>query len=261
VKKNNCYFISDIHLGLYPIYQSLEREKLVVEWLNEIKNDAAELYLLGDIFDFWHEYKRVIPRGFSRFMGKLAELSDNGTKLYFFTGNHDVWAYDYFKSELNAEIHHKPMIKEIKGYRLFMSHGDGHGPSDFGYKLLKKIFTNKILQFLFARLHPNFAMWIGQTWSKSSRYSKGIVGKEFGGDKNELQIIFAKQLLKKEHFDFFLFGHRHIPFDCRIGNNSRVINLGDWIWSFTYGVLNDNGFELKQFRGKGENIIHENYPA
>jgi UDP-2,3-diacylglucosamine hydrolase len=261
VNKNKIYFISDVHLGLHPKEKSLEREKLIVSWLDEIKQDATELYMLGDVFDFWHEYRHVIPKGFTRFLGKLAELSDNGTKLFFFSGNHDIWSYDYFRTELGAEIHHKPLIRELFGYRFFLAHGDGLGPGDFGYKVLKKIFTSKILQFLFARLHPNFALWIGQTWSKNSRYSKGIVAKEFGGENNELQIVFAKHLLKKEHFDFFLFGHRHIPFDVRLGEKTRVVNLGDWIYSFTYGELDNSGFELKQFRGTGENIIRKSYSA
>jgi len=259
VSKQKIYFLSDVHLGLHPVSKSLEREKLLVKWLGEIKDHAAELYLLGDIFDFWHEYKHVVPKGFTRFLGKLAELSDNGTKLYFFSGNHDIWTYHYFASELGAEIHHKPLIREINGLRYFLAHGDGLGPGEYGYKILKSVFRSKILQFLFARLHPNFAMWLGKTWSKNSRYSKGIVAKDFGGEANELQIVFARQMLKKEHFDVFIFGHRHIPYDVRLGNKSRVINLGDWIYSFTYGVIENSQFELRQYEGNGENIIRENY--
>lgn len=260
MNKNKFYFISDVHLGLYPKEKSVEREKLIVSWLDEIKNEAAALYMLGDVFDFWHEYKLVVPKGYTRFLGKLAELSDNGTKLYFFSGNHDIWAYGYFESELGAKIYPDELICELNGYRFFLSHGDGLGPSDFGYKVLKKIFRSKILQFLFARLHPNFALWIGQTWSKNSRFSKGIVSKEYGGEEKELQLIFAKQFLQKEHIDFFLFGHRHIPFDVKLGEKARVINLGDWIYSFTYGVLDESGFELKEYRGTGANIIRRSYP-
>lgn len=259
MSKQYIYFISDAHLGLHPAGKSLEREKLLVQWLDEIKDKAAELYLLGDIFDFWHEYKHVVPKGFIRFLGKLSELYDNGTKLYFFSGNHDIWSYNYLKTELGTEIYHKPLIKELNGLRFFLAHGDGLGPGEFGYKLLKSIFRNKILQFLFARLHPNFALWVGKTWSKNSRYSKGIVAEDFAGEKKELQIVFAKQILKKEHFDFFIFGHRHIPFDVQLGDKSRVVNLGDWIYSFTYGILNGSHFELKQYKGKGENIIRQRY--
>jgi UDP-2,3-diacylglucosamine hydrolase len=259
VNKKKIYFISDIHLGLHPEKKSLEREKLVVKWLSEIKNQAEELYLMGDIFDFWYEYKHVVPKGFIRFLGKLSELTDNGTKLYFFTGNHDIWAYSYFKTEFGAEIHHKPLIREYNGLRFFLAHGDGLGPGDFGYKLLKRIFRNRILQFLFNRLHPNFAIWLGKTWSKNSRYSKGIVAEDFAGEEKELQIVFAKQVLKKEHYDIFVFGHRHIPFDIQLGDRSRVVNLGDWIYSFTYGVLDGNKFELLQYEGKGENILRFRY--
>jgi UDP-2,3-diacylglucosamine hydrolase len=257
--KKKIYFISDIHLGLYPESKSLEREKLVVSWLDEIKAEASEIYLVGDIFDFWHEYKHVVPRGFIRFLGKLTELYDNGTKIYFFSGNHDIWAYGYFKSEFGAEIYQEQLIKEINGIKFFIAHGDGLGPGDYSYKLLKKFFTSKILQWLFSRLHPNFALGMGKSWSKSSRYSKGIVAKEFGGEEKELQILFAKQKLKQEHFDIFIFGHRHIPWDIKIGDRSRVINLGDWIYSFTYGELDGNQFKIKQFQGNGENIKRFSY--
>jgi UDP-2,3-diacylglucosamine hydrolase len=259
VSKDKIYFISDIHLGLHPADKSLEREKLVKNWLDEIMPHAKELYLMGDIFDFWHEYKHVVPRGFTRFLGKLSELADNGTKLYFFSGNHDVWAYEYFKAELGAEIHHKPIVKVLFKKKYFLAHGDGLGPGDFGYKLLIGTFRNKILQWMFARLHPNFALWLGKTWSKHSRYAKGIVAEEFAGEEGELQIKFAKQTLKKEHYDFFIFGHRHIPYDILLGEKARVINLGDWIYSFTYGQLDEKGFELKQYKDKGSNIIREKY--
>jgi UDP-2,3-diacylglucosamine hydrolase len=259
VEKKKIYFISDLHLGLYPAFRSLQREKLVVSWLDEIKDQVLELYLMGDIFDFWHEYKHVVPKGFTRFLGKLSELADKGTKLYFFSGNHDIWAYGYFQSELGAEIHHKPLIKELNGLRFFLAHGDGLGSGDYGYKLLKSIFKNKTLQWIFARLHPNFAFWLGKTWSKNSRYSKGIVAEEFAGEQKELQIVFARQKLKEEHFDYFIFGHRHIPWDIKIGNNSRLINLGDWIYSFTYGELDGGNFSLKQYKGDGQNIVRAEY--
>ena len=259
MQKNKIYFISDIHLGLHPNDKSLEREKLVRDWLEEIKPQAKELYLLGDIFDFWHEYKQVVPRGFTRFLGKISELADNGTKLFFFTGNHDMWSYGYLKSELGAEIYYKPHVCEFYGKKYFLAHGDGLGPGDYGYKVLKGIFKNKIAQWLFARLHPNFALWLGKTWSKHSRYAKGILAEEFTGEKGELQIQFAKALLKKDNYDFLIFGHRHIPYDIKLGEKTRVINLGDWIYSFTYGELDEKGFSLKQYKGKGANIIRDQY--
>lgn len=253
------YFISDIHLGLYPESRSLERERMVVSWLDSVKEDASELYLVGDIFDFWHEYKHVIPKGYSRFMGKLSELSDKGVKIYFFSGNHDVWSYGYFQSEFGAEIIHSPMIKEINGLKFFIAHGDGLGPGDFGYKLLIRCFRSKILQWMFSRLHPNFALWLGKTWSKNSRYSKGIVAEPFAGEDKELQILFARQVLKNELFDFFIFGHRHIPYDIKLGDKARIINLGDWIYSFTYAVLDGQNLQMKSYMGNDEHILRHEY--
>ena len=258
VKK--LYFISDLHLGLYPYDKSREREKKVVRWLDTIKYDAEELFLVGDIFDFWHEHKRVVPKGFVRFLGKLAELSDAGIKITFFSGNHDVWAYNYFKEELNIEIIHKPITREYNGKKFHIGHGDGIGPGDWGYKILIRIFRNRFLQWMFARVHPNFAMWLGTSWSKNSRYSKGIVAEGYAGSEKELQIIFAKEELKRNHFDYFIFGHRHIPWDLEIAENVRVINLGDWIYSFTFAVFDGKDVELKQFEGDGAMIRRDLEP-
>jgi UDP-2,3-diacylglucosamine hydrolase len=251
--RNKYYFISDVHLGLYPLENSREREKKLNRWLDTIKDDAAELYLVGDIFDFWHEHKHVVPKGFVRFLGRLAELTDLGVKVYFFSGNHDIWAYGYFEDELNIPIIHHPIEREIGGKKFFIGHGDGVGPGDTGYKLLKWVFRNRVLQWIFARLHPNFAMWLGKSWSKNSRYSKGIVAEEFVGEK-ELQIIFARETLNQKTFDYFIFGHRHIPWDLKLKDDSRIINLGDWIYSFTYAVFDGNDLQLKQFEGDGKNI-------
>lgn len=252
------YFISDIHLGLYPPEKSLEREKLLVKWLDSIKSDADELYLMGDIFDFWHEYKRVVPKGFTRFLGKLAEISDNGTKIHFFTGNHDIWAYDYLPNEINLTLYRKPVIRELNGLKFYLAHGDGLGPKDYGYKILKVIFTNKIAQWLFARIHPNAALAFGQRWSKTSRYAKGLIAEPYNGDNKEKQVIYAKEKLKTEHFDFFMIGHRHLPFDIKISENSRVINIGDWINNFSFAVLDGQKLELKTFFPEHEkNIIRK----
>ncbi len=255
-KQHKIYFISDVHLGLYPPEKSAEREKVLVSWLDSIKEDATELYLMGDIFDFWHEYKRVAPRGFTRFLGKIAELSDKGIILHFFTGNHDVWVYDYLAKEIGLTVYRKPVVREINGIRFFLAHGDGLGKGEFGYKILKSIFTNRILQWLFARLHPNFAVGFGLKWSKSSRYAKGIVAEPYNGDEKERQVVFAKEKIKTEHFDYFIFGHRHAPFDIKITPTSRVINLGDWINNFTYGVFDGRQFQLKSVYPENENNIY-----
>jgi UDP-2,3-diacylglucosamine hydrolase len=250
------YFISDVHLGLYPPEKSLEREKLLVKWLDSIKSDADDLYLMGDIFDFWHEYLKVVPRGFTRFLGKLAELSDDGVNIHFFTGNHDIWVYKYLPNEIGLTVYRKPVAKELNGLKFYLAHGDGLGRGDFGYKILKAIFTNKVLQWLFARIHPNAAMAFGQRWSKSSRFCKGYVAEPFKNDLEEKQIVYAKEKLKTEHYDFFIIGHRHIPYDIKIDHNSRIINLGDWINNFSYAVLDGQKLELKSFFPENEkNII------
>ncbi len=253
------YFISDLHLGLYPAAKSREREKKVVRFLESIRHEVEELYLVGDIFDFWHEHKRVVPKGFVRFLGKLAELSDAGVKIYYFSGNHDVWAYGYFTEELNIAIYHKPIVREYNGKKFFIGHGDGLGPGDNAYKLLKWGFRNPFLQWCFARLHPNFSMWLGLGWSKRSRYSKGILAEAYKGPKKEFLLRFVEQELKKTPYDYFVFGHRHIPWDLQIGN-SRVINLGDWIYSFTYAVFDGEKLELRQFEGDGTNIRRKQEP-
>jgi UDP-2,3-diacylglucosamine hydrolase len=250
------FFFSDAHLGLYPPERSAQREKWLIDWLDSIKSEAAEIYLVGDIFDYWYEYKHVIPRGHTRFLGKLAELSDRGIRLHYFTGNHDVWVFDYLPSEIGFTLYREPVIREMDGKRFFIAHGDGLGPGDAGYKLLKGIFTNKILQWLFSRIHPNASMAFGKRWSKSSRYAKGIVAESYRGDDKELQVIFARQTLEKEHFDYFIFGHRHIPYVVTLKDNSRVVNLGDWINNFTYAVWDGKELTLTSiFPDMEKNIL------
>lgn len=228
---------------------------MLVDWLDGIQTEISELYLLGDIFDFWHEYKHVVPRGFTRFLGKLAQLADKGVRLHYFTGNHDIWVYDYLPQEIGLTLYRDPVIREIQGKRFYIGHGDGIDEGDTGYKLMKWGFTNKVLQWLFARIHPNASMAFGKRWSKSSRYAKGIVADPYRGNDQEMQVIFARKTLEKEHFDFFLFGHRHIPFDVRIGN-SRVVNLGDWINNFTFAVWNGKDLELHSIMPDTEEGIY-----
>lgn len=249
------YFISDLHLGLYPADKSAVRERILVNWLDSIKDNISELYLLGDIFDFWHEYKHVVPRGFTRFLGKIAELADRGVRLHYFTGNHDIWVYNYLPAEIGLTIYRHPVIREIKGKKFYIGHGDGIGPSEKGYKLMKWGFTNKFLQWIFARIHPNASMAFGKRWSKSSRYAKGIVADPYRGDTEEIQVIYARKILQQEHFDYFVFGHRHIPFDVHLGA-SRVINLGDWISHFTFAVWNGEELELHSIMPEKEGEIY-----
>lgn len=246
-----AYFVSDIHLGAPALKNNRERERAFVDWLDQIKADASHLFLMGDIFDFWFEYKTVVPRGFVRTLGKIAEIADSGIEVHFFTGNHDVWVFDYLPNELGMNLHRDELRIELSGKKFFLAHGDGLDQTDKGYLFLKKIFTNKTLQWIFARLHPNFALSLGHVWSKHSRIAKGISGEEFKGITNEGMFIFAESLLKKETFDYFIFGHRHVLIDHPIGKNSRYINLGDWISHFSYGVFDGNDFELKQYNYQG----------
>ena len=246
-QKNKIYFASDVHLGLPNYKESLSREKYFVRWLDSIKQDAREIVLLGDIFDFWFEYKRAIPRGFTRFLGKLCELTDSGIPVHFFTGNHDMWIFDYLPRETGIILHKEPIIKEYSGEKFFLAHGDGLGPGDNSYKLLKKIFASKFSQWLFARFHPNIGIWIANTWSTHSRYSRET--KPFEGEDKEWLILYSKKLLKSEDFDFMVYGHRHLPMDLKLNEKTRYINLGDWITNFTYGVFDGEKMEIKKFEG------------
>jgi len=243
--RNKYFFISDLHLGLYPEEKSRQREKVIVNWLDNIKNEAAELFLVGDIFDFWYEYKKVVPRGFTRFLGKLAELSDEGVKITFIPGNHDKWVIDYFEKEIGIKIQSNQIVREINGLKLLISHGDGIGPGEHDYKILKYLFDSKLLRYLFSKLHPNVAICFGQKWSKHSRYAKGLDAEPIKDFKKEPQIIHALEILKKEHYDFIIFGHRHIPYIIKLNENSTIINLGDWITNFTYAILENKNFYLK----------------
>ena len=246
-KKGKIYFISDVHLGAPALKNNRERELLFAKWLDEIKDDATELYLLGDIFDFWWEYKKVVPRGFTRILGRIADLADSGVDVHLFTGNHDLWAFDYLAEELGVTVHHKEIVKEINGRKFFLAHGDGLDADDKGYIFLKKIFTNKTLQWLFSRLHPNFAFALAHKWSKSRQMAKINIDDEF--DKNKEGLYkFAEFFLEKEFVDYFIFGHRHVMLFTKIGKNSRFVLLGDWIKYFSYGVFDGDKFELKRYK-------------
>lgn len=242
----NIYFISDFHLGAPDYEQSLEREKKIVRFLDSIEHDVEELYLLGDVFDFWFEYKTVVPRGFVRLLGKIASLSDKGIPIHYFTGNHDMWTFDYLQKELNVTIYRKPIEKEYNGKKFFIGHGDGLGPGDHGYKFIKKIFASTICQWLFARLHPNFGIGLANYFSGKSRIATGTADEKFLGEEKEWLIIHSKELLESKHYDFLVFGHRHLPLDLPI-NSSRYINLGDWIKYNTYGVFNGTNFKVLKF--------------
>lgn len=244
---SKIYFVSDCHFGIPDHKSSLVREKKFVAWLEMAKADASEIYILGDLFDFWFEYRTVIPKGYTRLLGKLAELTDSGIKIHVFTGNHDMWMFKYFPEELGIEITRKPVVKEINGLKMMIGHGDGLGPGDYGYKFIKKIFANKVCQWLFARLHPNFAIGLGLFFSRRSRLARGNTDWIYKGEGRERLIVYAKEKIQKEHFDLFVFGHRHLPIDMKIAENSRYVNLGDWLSHFSYAVLEGKNFITKKF--------------
>ena len=246
-KKDKIYFISDVHLGAPGLKNNRERELLFAKWLDEIKDDVAELYLLGDIFDFWWDYKKVVPRGFTRILGRIADLADSGVDIHFFTGNHDLWAFDYLTEELGVTVHHNEIVREIKGKKFFLAHGDGLDANDKGYLFLKKIFTNKTLQWMFSRLHPNFAFALAHKWSKSRQIAKVNFIDEFDENKEGL-FKFAENFLKEELVDYFIFGHRHVMLNTKIGESSNFILLGDWIKNYSYGVFDGENFELKKYK-------------
>jgi UDP-2,3-diacylglucosamine hydrolase len=247
ILKKKIYFISDAHLGVPDATSSRKRELLLVKWLDMVKADAEEIYLMGDIFDFWFEYKTVVPKGFVRLLGKLAELSDSGIKINYFTGNHDMWISKYFCQEMNFNIFREPISKIINGKKILIGHGDGLGPDDHGYKFIKKVFSNKVCQWLFSTIHPGFGIKLALFFSRRSRVARGDTDEIFLGEDQERLIVYAKNLLKSEHFDYFIFGHRHLPLDIKLSETSRYLNIGDWIVNFTYLEFDGNDLELKKF--------------
>lgn len=249
------YFLSDFHLGAPDHDSSLEREKLIVKFLDEIKIDAREIFIVGDMFDFWYEYRTVVPKGYVRLLGKLAELSDEGIVLHFFVGNHDMWMGDYFEKELNIPVYYEPKDFERFGKKIKVGHGDGLGPGDHGYKRLKKIFRNPVCKWLFGILPPIMGVGLANYLSRRSRAQTGMSEETFLGEDKEWLIIYCKEQQQKEKFDFFVFGHRHLPIDFRLHDGSRYINLGDWIRFYTYAVMDEDSMTLRSYTGYDEKII------
>ena len=240
------YFASDMHFGAPDRKNSLKREQIFVKWLDEIKSDATAIFLLGDIFDFWFEYKHVVPKGYVRLLGKLAELRDSGIHIYIFTGNHDMWMFDYFPSELNIPVIHEPASFSMNEKEFFIGHGDGLGPGDRYYKFLKSFFRNRFCQWLFARLHPNFGIGIANYWSNKSR-SNNLENNNTYLEEKEWLVLFSKSTEKTKHHDFYIFGHRHFSLHVQISDHCQYFNLGEWVENFTYGVFNGTAFELDEY--------------
>lgn len=257
-KEKNIYFLSDFHLGVPTYEKSLEREKLIVKFLTEIQDKASEIFIVGDMFDFWYEYKYVVPKGYVRLLGKLAALSDAGIRLHFFVGNHDMWMKDYFQQELNMPVYFEPREFEWNGKQFLIGHGDGLGPGDKGYKRLKKVFRNPVCQWLFGALPPQVGIGVANYMSRRSRAKTGSSEDVFLGEDKEWLVQYCKQILQHRHYDYFIFGHRHLPIDFKLNDDSRYINLGDWISFFTYAVFDGNDVQLLSYRND-QHKINSNY--
>ncbi len=249
VAGKKVYFLSDFHLGAPNEVTSREREDRLVRFLNNAKQDAAAIFIVGDIFDFWFEYKTVVPKGFVRLLGCLAQISDAGISLHIFTGNHDLWMKDYLSKELNAQVHFDPKIFKLGTRQFFIGHGDGLGPGDTGYKFIKKIFTNSICQFLFRWLHPDVGIQLANYFSGKSRAKTGSSDEVFLGEDKEWLIVYSKQKAKEVNVDYFIFGHRHFAIDLPINESTRYINLGDWLRLNTYAVFDGEQLQLLEWKG------------
>ncbi|APQ17225.1 UDP-2,3-diacylglucosamine diphosphatase [Maribacter hydrothermalis] len=241
------YFASDNHLGAPTMKESRLREVKFVRWLDTIKSDAGTIFLMGDLFDFWFEYKTVIPKGFTRTLGKLAELSDAGISIHYFVGNHDLWMNGYFEEELNIPVYHKPQQYSINGTSFFIGHGDGLGPDDKGFKRMKKVFTNPVAKWFFKWLHPDIGVRLAKHLSVSNKLISGDDDAKFLGNDNEWLVQYAKRKLETKHYDHFIFGHRHLPLEIDLGENSKYTNLGDWINFYTYAEFDGVHLSLKEF--------------
>lgn len=248
-KDKNVYFASDHHLGAPTLQASLPREKKFVAWLDAIKHRAHTIFLLGDLFDFWFEYKTVVPKGFTRTLGKLAELTDAGIQIIYFVGNHDLWMKGYFEEELNIPVYHKPQQFLMNTTSFFIGHGDGLGPGDIGYKRMKKVFTHPIAKGFFRWLHPDLGVRLAQYLSVKNRIISGDEEASFLGEDREWLVLYAKRKLEQQHFDHFIFGHRHLPLEIQLNEKSTYTNLGDWISYFTYAVFDGETLSLQKWEG------------
>jgi len=244
---NKLYFASDIHLGAGSYASSREREDRFVRWLDVIKTDAAEVFIMGDLFDFWFEYRYVVPKGHVRLLGKLAEFADRGIPVHIFTGNHDVWMFDYFTEEFGAHIHRHAIKVEWAQKRFMIGHGDGLGPGDKGYKFIKAIFHNPLAQRLFAALHPFWGVKLAHYFSRKSRESTGDKDSRYLGDDKEFLVRYCHEVLRHEHIDYFIFGHRHMVLDKQVGAHSRYINLGEWFKGCHYAKFDGEQLSLHRF--------------
>ena len=250
-EKTHIYFASDFHLGVPDHERSLKREKKLVSWLESIEPYAKEIFLMGDLFDFWFEYNTVVPKGYVRLLGKIASLTDKGIPVHVFRGNHDIWAFDYLSKEAGVQLHRLPVMRNFNGKNFFLSHGDGLGPGDTGYKLLKKVFENRFNQFLFNWIHPDIGTKLGLYFSKKSRIAN--IAREQKNDfkidiEREMLYLYCKRKLEQQPtIDFFVFGHRHIPLQHAVGDTAQMVILGDWVTNFSYAVFDGTSLQLRFF--------------
>ncbi len=252
------FFLSDFHLGTPDAASSLEREKLIVRFLDEVKHEAFAIFIVGDMFDFWYEYRKVVPKGGVRLLGKIAELADTGISVQFFVGNHDMWMRSYFQTELNVPVYFEPREFTFNHKKFLIGHGDGLGPGDHGYKAMKKVFRNPVCQWLFGLLPPAIGVGLANYFSTKSRAATGNSEEVFLGEENEWLLLYSKEVLQQRHVNFFVFGHRHLPIDFRLSPDSRYINLGEWINFCTYAVFDGEQMQLTSYTGK-ENKIYKNW--
>ena len=245
----NVYFLSDAHLGSLAIDHSRMHERRLVRFLDSIKNKAAAIYLLGDMFDFWYEFKYVVPRGYTRFLGKLSELSDMGVEIHYFTGNHVIWAFDYLEKECGVILQKQPLTTEIYGKIFLLAHGDGLGDPDKKFKFLRALFHSKVCQFLFSSIHPRWSMWLGLTWAKHSRMKRNNNEEPpYMGENREHLVLYTKEYIKTHpDVDYFIYGHRHIEIDLQLSRKSRMIVLGDWITQFSYVVYDGEHMFMSEY--------------
>lgn len=247
-KNGRIYFASDAHLGLNVLEDPLGAERRLVRWLDSIKADAMALYLLGDMFDYWFEYKYVVPKGFTRFLGKIAEMSDAGIDIHIFIGNHDIWMFDYFEKELGATVEREAKEVVLLGSKFYLVHGDGVGDPSLSFRFMRAFFRNKICQQLYKGIHPWFTVPLGQCWSRHSRMSKlGKESEKFRGLDNEYMVQFAKKHAEHSDVQYYMFGHRHIVLDTEIADGKRILIIGDWLCNFSYAVFDGNKLEIKKF--------------
>jgi UDP-2,3-diacylglucosamine hydrolase len=249
------FFLSDFHLGAPNAAVSLEREKIIVSFLREIRKEAAAIFIVGDLFDFWYEYRHVVPKGYVRLLGTLADITDSGIPIHFFVGNHDMWMKDYFQKELNIPVYFEPREFSFNGVEFLVGHGDGVGPGDHGYKRLKKIFRNPVCQWVFGVLPPAVGMGLANYFSRKSRAKTGHSEEHFLGEDKEWLLQYCKESIQTRKISYFVFGHRHLPIDFRLNSESRYINLGDWINYQTYAVFDGADMKLISHTGKTDKIV------